>query len=479
MTTKGRTRCAIALYKTPSLADKTDKVIPRSDRPVEITEEQGNWFKISYQKPGGGTLTGFVPRTAVALPPPERPALFPSIVLPSGEAVPGVPGTTRMTDFNNWLNSGGQPGWIPGSLWSQLTSEKREAMAQDVRAVIARIRGQFDAWQLEVHSHRRRSQALMEELEVYVAGGQDMLAADSAMVYLLPARDDQQIERVESGDILLWTGVLHLEQSLLQKQLWHKVKIFKFDSDVDGWILSDSLAAYNYPTPQNDPAVPANAANVFDLSQPILRLPADQAVIQARASALAANWGAAQYIDVVPVIGATSSALGGGRIHYRLCGEFCCAVIAGKDIYPLLQQWKTSNSDTAMRILKQNTGTFAQNLISLLRLFAINSNLFDARANRGSLKPHRLQAELAAGRVAITGVRIGGRGPVDPEKHIDHWVVLLDVLPVGASGWVRIYNPFLNQEEVYLYDTFMDSFWKFPYWTWVENPVRVEANPPQ
>jgi hypothetical protein len=36
-------------------------------------------------------------------------------------------------------------------------------------------------------------------------------------------------------------------------------------------------------------------------------------------------------------------------------------------------------------------------------------------------------------------------------------VVLEDVLPVGNNGWVRVYNPFQNREEVYDYNTFMAS----------------------
>ena len=36
-------------------------------------------------------------------------------------------------------------------------------------------------------------------------------------------------------------------------------------------------------------------------------------------------------------------------------------------------------------------------------------------------------------------------------------VVVEDVLPVGNSGWVRIYNPFNNCEEVYPYDVFLAS----------------------
>jgi len=52
-------------------------------------------------------------------------------------------------------------------------------------------------------------------------------------------------------------------------------------------------------------------------------------------------------------------------------------------------------------------------------------------------------------------------GSVNNDKTTRHWVVLEDLIPVGNDGWVRIYNPFRNREEVYTYNTFILSVGQF------------------
>jgi hypothetical protein len=61
------------------------------------------------------------------------------------------------------------------------------------------------------------------------------------------------------------------------------------------------------------------------------------------------------------------------------------------------------------------------------------------------------------GEFPISGCVINSRGNVTADASIRHWVIVTDVLPVGTGGWLRIYNPFPNQEEVYEYNMFMSS----------------------
>ena len=81
------------------------------------------------------------------------------------------------------------------------------------------------------------------------------------------------------------------------------------------------------------------------------------------------------------------------------------------------------------------------------------------------VSPTRLLKILGEGKMVFWGVSIfksnGKLAGLLNDKTTRHWIVLEDVIPVGNSGWVRIYNPFRNREEVYLYDYFIQSVGQF------------------
>ncbi len=469
--TTGRTRSAASLYETPDLAARPGPVLNKSDVALEILEENGDWIKVREVTQAGHPAEGYLPRSSVAFPSQTIESLFPTLEA-AGETLPAVPASAKMVDFNDWLNNGGRPAWIPDETWKLLPAARRQEIIDAVRDVKVDHAGELDGWELEVHRHFRRETARMGELDIFRSGGQDMLAVLPGYITLEPGADDLQIERAAAGDVLLWSGLLHQKPGD-PGQLWYQVRIFKQDMQTDGWIAADLLDPYSFPTPDLDPSVPENACRAFDLTNPVLRLPDDPAVVNARANALATHWGGAQFIDVLPVTGHPIKSIDGQR-HYKLCGEFCCATVAGVNIYDLLNKWMERRSDVADRVLTEHVGTSPYELRGILSMFDITGTTIDSWKSRDQLTPGRLHEMLASGKVAITGVRVGNvkQGRLDPDQPVDHWVVLEDLLPVGTSGWVRLYNPYLNQEEVYPYDTFMTCFWKFPCWTWVDNPKR-------
>ncbi len=468
--TAGRSRCGIDLFETPDFHSKADEALNRSDIPVDILEESDGWLKVRWTDKDGHPCEGFTPQAAVVRPSDERKGLFPALNLPDGRTVLSVPAPVKWADFNAWLNAGGRPAWIPEADWDLLPAEQQQAAVEAIRAVKIEHAADYDAWVLEVSSHFRRDEAEMGEWEIFLGGGREMLVVASGYIDLLPDREDLQVERAEAGDILHWNGLLHRVPGDPPGGLWYKVLIFKQGSPADGWVPSELLDPYTYPGPEIDPAVADNVERVFDLSRPALRSPQDKVVLTARKNALAAHWGGAQFIDVAQVVGHPINTIDGR--HYKLCGEFCCATVAGKDIYDLLKDWKRDNPDTAMRVLTEHVGTSAYELKNILRIYGINARSIDMSKSRDELTASRLREQFAAGKAAITGVKVGNvhQGRLDPNQTVDHWVVLEDVIPAGTDGWVRIYNPYLSQEEVYTFATFLTCFWKFPLWIWVDNP---------
>ncbi len=98
-------------------------------------------------------------------------------------------------------------------------------------------------------------------------------------------------------------------------------------------------------------------------------------------------------------------------------------------------------------------GTGTDDLQNLLKLVGLSSEVFLPLP----ISIDKIKARLARGQFAIAGCQINARGKVLPKAPIHHWVIVEDVLPVGTSGWVRIYNPFPNQEEVYNFNDFITS----------------------
>ena len=208
---------------------------------------------------------------------------------------------------------------------------------------------------------------------------------------------------------------------------------------VEGWVRQDRVEPYIEPTPETDPTNPDNAQRVFDLSAPEIYIPGDREIEQAIQAGKAA-----QYIDLARA--------GYAGIKYNLCGPFCAAALAGRDVVEACAEWGAS-SKVAAGILRNDHTTGIGDLSGMLDVLGA-----PYRKSEYSIKYYPSPQRLTMTTQAIFGVSINNRGEITPKGYIRHWVVLTDVLPAGADGWVRVYNPFNNREEVYLYSEFEQCF---------------------
>jgi hypothetical protein len=274
-------------------------------------------------------------------------------------------------------------------------------------------------------------------------GGRDEFAIRDYFISKDPVQNAECLGWVLKGQILRWTGNVHCNDKNGRRITFYEVDFYRMSRYMHGWFRADIAADYIYPTPNLDPAIDSNALTVFDLSKTILRQPQDQAMADAKKQ----GYSAAQYIDV---FGATNHHL----IHFSLCGEFCVAALSGRDVLPMLKAWLDSKFWRAPAIMKDpHEGTSVTDLESLLAVVGMKGEIYKSIPT----SPQLIKDRLASGQFAIVGCGINSAGRVKSNGKIRHWVVLEDVIPCDNSGWVRIYNPFYNREEVYNYSLFMAS----------------------
>lgn len=465
----GRTRCIVNLHAAARFEAGVVGTLKRSDLPVEIIKEEGNWLEVFHQPKTGASLRGFAPASTIARQLPEPPVLFSLLHFPEDVVKVSVPDSTRMADFNDWLNNGGCPAWFTDEEWQLVAPQEQQDALAAARQVIAAQQANFAAWELEVQNHFRGLEATLREWAVFLNGGEDVLVAvDKSPVYIQPGNQDAQVRVPRQNDILRWNGLTHRSPD---GNLWYRVCGVQpnvGENPLDGWIEQEALNPYIFPSKETDVENPANKETVFDREDRTFRHPT----------------GNSQFISVQEVVDY-------GPPHGSLCGEFSCAVIVGEDVIPMLLKWKndlaqrgknikdiliTVNKETNQKISR---GTFQSELIDLLHVFEMQTHIFTPQKGNANLTAGRLKREIEAGRAALVGC-IVAKGSSDlktslpPEKTTFHWIVLEDVFPVGTSGWVRIYNPYWNRDEVYTLDTFVQSYEKFPYWLWVDNPHRLD-----
>lgn len=240
-----------------------------------------------------------------------------------------------------------------------------------------------------------------------------------------------------------WTGIVRSSVKNGKRISFYEVDFYRMSRYMHGWFRADIVAEYVFPTADNDPTIDGNAQKVFDLSIQIVRKPQDLAIAEAKAK----GYSASQYIDVYE---ATNKHL----VHFSLCGEFCVAALSGKNVLPLLKAWLESKFYRAPSILKDpHEGTSAADLQALLTVVGLKGELYTSIPTT----PQLIKERLDSGQFAISGCGINSGGKLKADGKIRHWVVLEDIIPSGNSGWVRVYNSFYNQDEVYNYTLFMES----------------------
>lgn len=442
MSAIARTRADVDVRSDPKSGSSILDRLP-ADCPVEILADLNRWYKV---KPGRlmHGIAGYLPQAALTFPEVESPPVFP--LLPRGtgrEAGSSVPASLKLTEFLNWLTRFDKPGWISEKSWSDLDNAHQAALLEKIRAASMGVEPRWDEWLASLKANLRLEDAIMNEWIVMMEGGRDMYAIRDHTIYMKPVQDSGCFGWALKGQIMHWNGTVRSSDKDGKRKNYYEVDFYRLSRYMHGWFRADVAAEYLFPTPDLDPAIESNAQKVFDLSRKLFRFPQDSAITDTKNK----GYSAAQYIDV---FGATKRHL----VHYSLCGEFCVAALSGKDVLPLLKSWLDSKFWRAAAILKDpQEGTSTADLQSLLAVVGLKGEMYTSIPT----SPQLIKERLAAGQLAIVGCGINSVGKIKADGKIRHWVILEDLIPSGNSGWVRVYNPFNNQEEVYNYTLFMAS----------------------
>jgi hypothetical protein len=429
-------------------------------KPVDILEDQGDWLKVQVSNTEH-EIPGWTQREALAFPPSDD--FFPRVKTESGASFSTVPHSLKAGALREWSASPqGELNWIPKNIWGEVTAPERDQFKNKVRSVLDSHQLEWDAWLAGVEAQGRLGEASVEEWFATLQGGQDVWAVRHEMIYPDAAEKGPAVGWVSPEDIMRWTGKAKRNENEPKYKLWYEVSLLKSGRMMKGWFKGNIVDAYIFPTEGNDPANEANLEEQFDLSKSLLRHPADKEI----EDAVAELRGAHQYIDVAEVLGAR-------RIHNNLCGEFCVAALAGVDVIPFLKDWLAgySNSDKKnflpdpVKVLKNNLGTGLSEVQFMLDVCGITHSEYRYTPSISPVTPLRLKRDLDEGKLVYWGVaifKLGGKlSGKSTSNTTRHWIVLEDVIAVGNSGWVRIYNPFNNREEIYNYNYFMDSVGQF------------------
>jgi hypothetical protein len=165
------------------------------------------------------------------------------------------------------------------------------------------------------------------------------------------------------------------------------------------------------------------------------------------------------------------------RYHFNLCGEL--AVIAALDLdlkeglllFKKVNGYEPLNADgtkwgsiSGEDILNDRNKTTSG--YTLANFFEkASGGALEASFKAGNIKAEEMANMLNEGKSLVALVNIDGNqdGRLDALDQsgdaIAHWVTVLDVVePPEGPALVRVYNPYMNREEVYTWDTFQDGW---------------------
>lgn len=442
MNTTGRTRAEVELRAASSLKSNFVDRLP-TDCKVEILENTNRTFKVKPTSIKSG-VSGYLPSIAV-IQKPESIELFPKIQDPkSNRKFNTVPESLKLSEFLEWANNKKSVlPWLSAHDRASINPTKIEEIIQQIISNTLGKKAEWGDWIQAIKANERFGEATMKEWIVMLAGGREMFSIRDHIVYTYPDRADEHQGWILSGQIARWNGVIKKGKKNGELRNFCEVDFYRINKEMHGFIREELLEDYVYPDPNTDVEIDSNKEHVFDLKARRIRLPEDDEIIEAKNK----GYTASQYIDVFK---ATQKHL----IHFSLCGEICVAMITNNDIIPLLKNWLDSGFWRAPAILKDpHEGTSVADLQSILEIYDLNGEVYSSIPTSAA----KIKAKLDEGKIAIVGAGINSAGVVLPKGRIRHWVVLTDIIPSGNNGWVRVYNPFHNQEEVYRYDDFIAS----------------------
>ncbi len=421
---------------------------------VVLLEEEAELYKVQATRLRPPVI-GYVLKSAVIL---DRGSLdiLPRVQVKPWLQIPSVPPSIPLPTFLAWLDSGNESPWLPADYLAAIQSGEQPSVGELIRKVISEYRAHWEEWIAEIQAQGRMASAMIDEWLVLMKGGRTMWSIRAERIFAEPTEHCAALGWVVPQDVLLWTGRVRFNDKEPKYKTWYEVEFTKLDRQLKGWYKASLLDEFIFPTALTDLADPDNRQTAFDLSRPRLHMPADPEIQAARAAGRVG----AQYIEISAVIGSAA-------IHYNLCGELCAAALGGTDLIPFLQQWMKGYVG-ASSILKEDVGTSIQDLQTMLDVFGKKYEYFRAEASVMPITPGYVRRMLDSGRMAIVGTGITYTGVVKWNSHIRHWIVIEDILRVGNSGWVRIYNPFSDSEEVYPFNVVFDSVSCSAMGLWVE-----------
>jgi len=436
---KARVRATTNLREAPP-PNKHDVETLQAGTPVNILEDQGDWLHVQAAN-DAHAIPGWASRESLAFPPAEGSVLSLSPILY----------LATVKDFQAWKDNGGRgrPSWIPEFKWKATSSAERRSIRDKILGLFQAHQTDWDTW---LEDRGNDNEALMEEWLVTLQGGRDVWTVRSERIFP-EAEEKGGLGWAVEDDIMRWTGRVKRNDREKKYKIWYEVSLLKSGKMLKGWFKGSLIEPYVYPTETTDTAIVSNKEAQFDLTYPLLRFPADPEI----AEAIANNRQAFQYIDIFNVLGIH-------KIHHNLCGEFCAATLAGVDMIPFLKKWKAAYPG-AEKILRHDEATGLGDVRAMLDVNSLKFEDFRFSPSIVPVSPIRLLQFLREGKMIFWGVAIfktnGQLATVNNNKTTRHWIVLEDVIQVGNGGWVRIYNPFRNREEIYDYNLFMQSVGQF------------------
>ncbi len=436
MTITGRARSSNHLYVSASLTSKVIDVLNPND-PVDILEDAGEMFKVASKRLAPA-LIGYMPKSAIAAHVESR-KIFSPIQLPDNTQLEAVPGDLLAVEFESWLQARGEPTWL---------FEDGNApflVGDKIRAEFEPFRTTWSQWFADVQKNNRTRSANLAEWFTVVNGGKEMWSFRPERIFQQPTERATALGWVSPKDILHWTGKVAYTATEWKYKDWYEVQLTKLEKTITGWYKAPLMEEFVIPEVFVEANDLKGIAGLFDMTKPLLRIPSDPEI----AEAIQAKRNAYQYINV-------NKAIGRNKVSFNLCGEFCAAVLCGVDVIPLLKCWYDTGIARAKTVLENDRGTVIYDLQSMLSLYNKKSELFTPEPSIAPATPGYLEKMLKSGKKAILGIGITNKGECSVNGTIRHWIVVEDIVRMGNGGWVRIYNPFFNREEVYPYSKLFD-----------------------
>lgn len=151
-------------------------------------------------------------------------------------------------------------------------------------------------------------------------------------------------------------------------------------------------------------------------------------------------------------------------VHYNLCGELAVMASTGADISDGLNKFATLSGGTD--IINNNKTTSAYILANFITALSfIKYDVPEIPRNSIAIKEYEtFDIALNSGDIIIALVNIdisregNLRGMNESSRKVAHWVWVQKVFMIEDRKFVRVYNPYMNREEIYSYERFLSSY---------------------